>query len=85
MATLSWAAPTRNSDGSKITGLAGYTIHYGTNPNNLNETIEVRDPGTTTYTVGHLRSGTTYYFSVTAVTATGIKGGASFMVSKKIP
>jgi hypothetical protein len=51
----------------------------------LNEKIEVRDPGTTTYTVGHLRSGTTYYFSVAAFTATGIKGGASFTVSKKIP
>jgi hypothetical protein len=85
IATLSWTAPTRNSDGSKITDLAGYTIYYGTNPNNLNEKIEVRDPGTTTYTVGHLRSGTTYYFSVAAFTATGIKGGASFTVSKKIP
>ncbi len=84
-ATLSWTAPTRNSDGSKITDLAGYTIYYGTNPNKLNQRIEVRDPGTTTYTVGHLRSGTTYYFSVAAFTATGTKGAPSFTVSKKTP
>jgi uncharacterized membrane protein len=82
---VSWTAPTRNSDGSKITDLAGYTISYGTNPNNLDERIEVRDPGTTTTTVGHLRSGTTYYFSVAALTTRGTKGGASFTVSKTIP
>jgi hypothetical protein len=36
-ATLAWTAPTRNSDGSKITGLAGYYIYYGTSPSNLNQ------------------------------------------------
>jgi hypothetical protein len=85
IATLSWTAPTRNSDGSKITDLAGYYIYYGTSPSNLSQRIEVRDPGTTTYTVSNLRSGTTYYFSVAAFTTGGAKGGASFTVSKKIP
>jgi hypothetical protein len=85
VANVSWIAPTHNSDGSKITDLAGYYIYYGTSPNNLNESIQVRDPGTTSYTVKKLKSGTTYYFSVVAYTATGISGGASATVSKAIP
>ncbi|MGD0505293.1 MAG: fibronectin type III domain-containing protein [Steroidobacteraceae bacterium] len=85
VATLSWTAPTRNSDASKITDLAGYYIYYGTSPHHLTQSIRVSNPATTTYSVGNLRSGTTYYFSVVAVTATGIKGGESFTVSKAIP
>jgi hypothetical protein len=84
-AKLSWTAPTQNSDGSKITDLAGYYIYYGTNPSALNQTIQVHDPGTTAYTLSSLKSGTTYYFSVAAYTATGIRGGASATVSLAIP
>ena len=29
-AALSWAAPTKNTDGSTLTNLAGYRVHYGT-------------------------------------------------------
>ncbi len=85
VATVSWIAPTQNSDGSKITDLAGYAIYYGTNPDNLNESIQVRDPAATTYTIAHLSSGSTYYFSVAALTATGNRGGTSATVSKAIP
>jgi hypothetical protein len=84
-AKLSWTAPTQNSDGSKIADLAGYYIYYGTNPYALNQTVKVGDPGTTTYTLGSLQSGTTYYFSVVAYTATGIKGSASATVSTAVP
>jgi hypothetical protein len=85
VATVSWVAPARNSDGSQITDLAGYTIYYGTSPNKLDQHIQVPDPEATTYTVKQLRSGTTYYFNVAAVTAAGTKGGASSTVSKAIP
>jgi hypothetical protein len=85
IAKLSWTAPTQNSDGSKIIDLAGFYIYYGTNPYALNETVQVRDPRTTTYTLTNLKSGTTYYFSVLAYTATGIRGSASATVSTAIP
>jgi Fibronectin type III domain len=84
-AKLAWIAPTQNSDGSKITGLAGYYIYYGTSPSNLNQRVQVSDPGAASYTVGELRSGVTYYFSVIAYTASDTRGVASATVSKFIP
>jgi hypothetical protein len=85
VAKVSWIAPTQNTDGSKITDLAGYMIYYGPGPDNQNQSIEVKDPRTTTYTVKKLKSGTTYYFSVVAFRAGGIRGGPSPTVSKAIP
>ena len=85
VATVSWVAPTRNSDGSLITDLAGYTIFYGTSPNKLSASIDVKDPQATVYTVKKLRSGTTYYFSIVAFTSAGMKSDASPTVSRVIP
>jgi hypothetical protein len=85
VATVSWIAPTQNSDGSKIADLAGYYIFYGTSPKALNQFIQVSDPRATTYTVSNLRSGATYYFSVAAFTASGKRGDASATVSKTVP
>jgi hypothetical protein len=85
VATVSWIAPTQNSDGSKITDLAGYYIFYGTSPSTLNQFIQVSNPRTTAYTISNLRSGTTYYFSVVAFTASGKRSGASPTMSKIIP
>ncbi len=85
VAKVSWIAPTQNADGSKVTDLAGYMIYYGTSPDNLDQSIEVKDPRATTYTVKKLKSGTTYYFSVVAFTAGGIRGGPSPTVAKAIP
>jgi hypothetical protein len=85
VAKVSWIAPTQNTDGSKITDLAGYMIYYGPGPDNLNQSVEVTDPRATTYTVTKLKSGTTYYFSIVAFSAGGIRGGASPTVSKAIP
>jgi hypothetical protein len=85
IAAVSWVAPARNSDGSQITDLAGYTIYYGMSPGKLDQSVQVTDPEATSYTFKQLRSGTTYYFSVAAFTAAGTKGSASPTVSKAIP
>jgi hypothetical protein len=85
VATVSWMAPTHNSDGSKITDLSGYAIYYGTSSENLNESVQISDPTTTTYTVKKLKPGTTYYFSVVAFTAGGIRGAPSPTLAKTIP
>jgi len=82
-ATLSWVPPTKNTDGSVVTHLAGYYIYYGTRPTELNQVIQLKDPQLTSYEVNHLRPGT-YYFSVVAFTESGAKGSSSPLVSKMI-
>lgn len=81
-ATVSWTAPTANTDGSALTDLAGYRIYYGTNSNALNEVVPVSN-GVTTYVVEGLTSGT-WYFAVRAYTATGAESALSNIASKTI-
>lgn len=82
-ATLSWIAPTQNTDGSPITGLSGYHIYYGTNADALRTTITVGGGSSTTYTVSGLSPGT-YYFSVVAYNAEGVDSADSNLESKTI-
>ena len=53
-ATLSWTAPTENTDGSVLVNLHGYVIHYGTVANDLTSSITISNPGVTTYVVDNL-------------------------------
>lgn len=82
-ATLSWTAPTRNSDGSTLTNLAGYKIVYGTSASALSRTIQVSNAGITRYVVEDLTPGT-YYFAVKAYTSTGTESSTSSVASKTI-
>ncbi len=64
--TVSWTPPVRNTDGSALTNLAGYRIHYGRQPGGpYATTINVSNPAVSTYVVENLTAGT-YYFVVTA-------------------
>lgn len=67
-ATLSWTAPTQNTDGSALTDLAGYTIYGGTVAGGPygDVSISISNPSTTTFVVSNLTEGTTYFFVVTA-------------------
>jgi hypothetical protein len=82
-ATLTWVPPTLNSDGSTLTDLAGYQIDYGTSASSLNNTITVANPGTSSYTINNLASGT-WYFAVQAYTSAGAQSALSTMTSKTI-
>ncbi len=82
-ATLSWTAPTQNADGSTLTDLAGYKIHYGTDPAALSKTITVSNATITTYLVEDL-SPTTWYFAITSVNAAGVESDYSNMANKAI-
>lgn len=68
-ATLAWNAPSTNMDGSPLTDLAGYKIYYGVSPGVYIASIDVGN--NTTYQVGNLTVGATYYFTVTAYNASG--------------
>lgn len=82
-ASLSWTPPTQNTDGSALTDLAGYRIHYGLAPGELTQTVLIAYPGWTRYTIESLTPGT-YYFAVRAYTAGGTESEASNVTSKVI-
>jgi len=74
--TLSWQAPSQNTDGTALTDLAGYTINYGTNASALDASVTIDSPTTTTYTLQNLSSGV-WYFAVGAYTSGGAQSDLS--------
>jgi len=82
-ATLSWVAPTTNTDGSPLTDLAGFVINYGTSSTNLNQQVTVSSATATGYTVTGLATGT-WYFTVYAYTSVGTQSSPSNVASKTI-
>ena len=82
-ATVSWVAPTNNSDGSSLTSLAGYTIHYGASASSLTQTIQIANAAAVSYVVTSLSPGT-WYFAVSTYTNTGVQSGLSTIASKTI-
>jgi hypothetical protein len=82
-ATLSWTAPTSNTDGSTLSNLAGYRISYGTNASALTQTVQISNPSVTTYSLGNLSPGT-YYFAVRAYTSNGTESSNSNVSSKVV-
>jgi hypothetical protein len=81
--TLSWQAPTENSDGSALMDLKGYKVHYGSESRSYSDTIQVTNPGLTTYVVQNLPAGT-YYFAVTAYNTSGRESSLSGEVSTQV-
>lgn len=82
-ATLSWTPPTRNTDGSTLTNLAGYRIYYGTSSSTLNKTITISNASVSTYVVEDLTAAT-WYFAVKAYNTTGVESAMSGTASKTI-
>lgn len=68
--TLSWVAPTENTDGSPLLDLAGYEIHWGLEPTSYSDSITIMNPGITTYVVDNLTAGT-HYFAIQAINSQG--------------
>lgn len=81
--TLSWTKPTQNVDGTALTNLAGYKVHYGTDPTHLDQTLMLPGASTTSVSVEELRSGT-YYFAVMAYNTNTVESALSEVVWKTI-
>lgn len=81
--TLNWTPPTQNVNGTPLTNLAGYNIHYGTTSGDYTQTISVSNTGVATYVVDDLTPGT-YYFSVGAVNSQGTESPLSSEVSARV-
>jgi hypothetical protein len=82
-AALDWTPPTENTDGSVLTNLAGYNVHYGTSPDKLTQVVKLANPGLTSYVVGNLTAGT-WFFAVTSYAANGTESSNSGIVSTTI-
>jgi Fibronectin type III domain len=82
-ATLSWEAPTANTNGSPLTDLAGYRIYYGSSPKHLSHTVHIKTVGLQTYVIDDLEPGT-WYFAVKSVAANGVESSLSDVVAKTI-
>jgi Fibronectin type III domain len=82
-ATLSWDAPTANTNGSALTDLSGYRIYYGSSPEDLSETVQISHVGLQTYVIDNLAPGT-WYFAVMAVASNGGESALSDVVAKTI-
>lgn len=81
--SLSWTAPTTNTNGSGLTDLAGYHIYYGRSPSSMTTAVTVANPGATSYRIGNLARGT-WYFAMKAYTTSGLDSALSNTDSKSV-
>ena len=82
-ATIRWTPPTEDTTGAPLTDLRGYRILYGTSASNLNQVLELQNPGLTSGVVQDLGPGT-WYFAVKAYTGSGAESARSNIASKTI-
>lgn len=83
--TLSWAQPTENSNGTSLTDLAGYTLHYGTSSQDYTGSIQITSPTQTSYVVsGSSFPPGTYYFAISAYNAEQVSSSLSSEVAVNI-
>lgn len=81
--TLSWVAPTQNSDGSPLMDLAGYKVYYRKNSGPYNQAVQLDNPSITTFVVEEL-SPATYHFAATAFSSSGKESSFSREVASTI-
>jgi len=81
--TITWTAPSENTNGTALTNLAGYNIHYGTSTSALTQEISINTVGLLSYVISNLSSGT-WYFQVIAVNSLGVESNPSATISATI-
>jgi len=82
--TVSWVPPTTNTDGTRVQGLDGFGVYYGTAPGQYSQFHAVPDPGTRSACLSGLSAGTTWYFAVTAISSSLAESAYSIEVSKTL-
>jgi len=82
--TLNWEPPTTREDGTPLTDLAGYYIHYGRMSETYDYEIKIENPGVVTYVVENLASGT-WYFALSAYDSAGLESNFSNEISFIVP
>ena len=83
-ATVQWANPTQNTNGTTLMNLAGVHLYYGTSASALTHEITVASTTQISYTIAGLTAGT-WYFGAKAYNTSGIESAWSDIGSKAIP
>jgi fibronectin type III domain protein len=81
-ATLTWRAPSTNTNGTVLTDLAGYKVYWGPAQGSYTNSYTVTNPGALTYTVKGLTAGRWYF--VVAALAGGKESPPSNAVTKLV-
>ena len=81
---LSWDPPTQRDDGTPLTNLAGYKLHWGTALGHYPNLASIPNPGIAAYVVDQLTPGT-YYLVATAYDSSGMESSYSNVVTETIP
>ncbi len=81
--TLTWNAPTANTNGTPLHDVAGYIIEYGPDSWLLVRSVRIPNPTANTYTMQDLTPGI-WYFAVRAITSAGVQGARSRVVHIKV-
>jgi hypothetical protein len=81
--SLSWTAPTQNTDGSPLRDLAGFEINWTRTNDGARGVVRISNPSVSSYVVGNLAAGN-YEFTVVAVDAEGLKSAPSNKAFKAI-
>jgi uncharacterized protein (DUF2141 family) len=82
-ATVTWVPPTENTDGTVLTDLAGYWVHYGTSAAELSRKVRITNSSVSRYFIDNLSAGK-WYFGVSALNSKGVESSVSSLTSKTI-
>ena len=82
-ALLTWLPPTQREDGSPLGDLSGYRIQYGMDPDWLDSSVYLGNPGLSSYLVEGL-SGGRWYFTIRSIDSAGRESAPSEAASKTI-
>ncbi len=80
--TLSWSAPSKNTDGSTIKDLSGYKIYYWTHKDRSRKIRDVNN--VLEYKLENLHYGEIYFFAITSYNSKNIESPYSDTVSVKL-
>ena len=83
VASLHWELPPSKVSGEPLDDLAGYRILYGRSSSDLDHSVMIPDPATTSYQFTTLTSGV-WYFAVVAVNSEGQEGPPTTLATKSI-
>ncbi len=83
VASLQWETPPSKVDGTPLDDLAGYRILYGRTASELDQSVLISNPSTTTYEFATLDPGTGQ-FALVAVNAGGLEGPATTLAQKSV-
>jgi len=83
--TLTWTAPTTNTDSSALTDLLGYEVYRATSASGAYTQVNTSNVLTASYTDSTVTNGTTYYYKVTTADTGGNESVKSSVSSAATP